>query len=230
MGIIKENSAGRRHIEVFYKDLEYKDSYYTVMSILKNGEEYYSIIDEDDSEKVKKYSWHISSDKYISTAIIIDNKIKELYLHNLILNKLTFNGKGQSETVDHINRNPLDNRKKNLRILSQSEQNLNQKTKTRKIQFPENYPINSVDIPKHIWYMKENGSHGERFVIEFKTENILWKGTASKKINVKTKLNEAKEKLQELYLSFPHLNPDNQDIKTKIEELQKEYEEIISLI
>lgn len=43
MGIIKENGIGRPRIEVFYKDIEYKDNNYTIMSIIKNGEDYYSI-------------------------------------------------------------------------------------------------------------------------------------------------------------------------------------------
>lgn len=229
MGIIKEGSAGRPRIEVIYKDVEYKGYNYIIMSILKNGEDYYSIIDYEDGEKVKNYSWHISSNKYVGSTIYIEKVKKELYLHNLIMNKLTFEGKGQIETVDHINRNPLDNRKKNLRIVTQTEQNLNQKTKERRIKFPEDFPIKSTDIPKHIWYVKANGGHGDRFAIEFKTENIVWKGTSSKKVKIEDKLAEAKEKLKGFYTLFPYLNPDNQDIKKEIEELKKEYEEIIAL-
>lgn len=230
MGLIKVGNVGRPFIEVLYKDVEYDGSKYIVMSILKNGENYYSIIDFEDGEKVKKYNWHISSDRYVGSTLYIDKIKKEFYLHNLIMNRLTFEGKGQLETVDHINRNPLDNRKKNLRIVSQSEQCLNQKTKERKIIFPEDFPIKANDIPKHIWYVKANGGHGDRFAIEFKTENLLLKGTSSKKIKIEDKLFEAKEKLKEYYTLFPYLNPENQDRKKEIDDLQKEYEEIIALI
>lgn len=229
MGLIKEGSAGRPRVEVFYKDIEYNNYRYIVLSILKNGINYYSIIDYDDGEKVKKYSWHIASE-YIGTAFIHDGKRKELFLHNLIMNRLTFEGKGQIETVDHINRNALDNRKKNLRIVSQSEQNLNQKTKERRIIFPEDFPIKANDIPKHIWYVKANGGHGDRFAIEFKTENLVWKGTSSKKVKIEDKLFEAKEKLKEFYTLFPYLNPENKDRKKEINDLQKEYEDIIALV
>ena len=230
MGLIKENSVGRPRVEVIYKDIELNGNKYTVLSILKKGEEYYSIIDFDDSEQVKKYSWHLTSDNYVGSTVYRDKIKKELYLHNLIMNRLTFEGKGQIETVDHINRNPLDNRKKNLRIVSQSEQCLNQKTKERRIIFPENFPIKANDIPKHIWYVKANGGHGDRFAIEFKTENLLWKGTSSKKIKIEDKLFEAKEKLKEYYTLFPYLNPENQDRKKEIDNLQKEYEDIIALL
>ena len=229
MGLIKEGGVGRPHIEVLYKDIEYNGSKYIVMSIFKNGNNYYSVIDYEDYDKVKKYSWHITSG-YLGTAFVDNGKRKELFLHNFVMNKLTFDGKGQIETIDHINRNPLDNRKRNLRLVSQSEQMLNQKTKERKIQFPEDFPIKANDIPKHIWYVKANGGHGDRFAIEFKTENIVWKGTSSKKVKIEDKLFEAKEKLQELYMAFPYLNPENEDKKKGIETLQKEYNDIISLL
>jgi hypothetical protein len=230
MGIIKEGGAGRPRVEVIYKDIDYNGLKYIILSILKNGNNYSSIIDYEDGEKVKKYSWHIASENYVASTVYIDKIKKELYLHNFIMNRLTFEGKGQIETVDHINRNPLDNRKKNLRFLSQSEQNLNQKTKERKIIFPEDFPIKANDIPKHIWYVKANGGHGDRFAIEFKTENLIWKGTSSKKVKIEDKLFEAKEKLKEFYILFPYLNPENQDRKKEIDELQKEYEDIIALI
>lgn len=230
MGIINKNGVGRKNNDVEYTIINYNNNTYVIASILYKFNLINFVIDYDDYDKVKQYSWHISSGKYPGTAYIDNGKRKELYLHNLIMNKLTFEGKGQIETVDHINRNPLDNRKKNLKIVSQSEQNLNQKAKSRKITFPENYPIKPEDIPKHIWYVKENGSHGERFAIEFKTEKIVWKGTASKKIKIEDKLKEAKDKLQELYLSFPYLDPNNQNIIKEKEELQKEYEEIINLV
>jgi hypothetical protein len=228
MGLIREASSGRPHIEVIYKDIDYKEAEYTIMSILKNGENYYSIIDYEDKEKVKKYSWHIASG-YIGTAFIHDGKRKELYLHNLIMNKLTFEGKGQIETVDHINRNPLDNRKKNLRILSQSEQNLNQKQKERKIELPEDCEIKSEDIPKHIWYIKANGSHCDRFGIDLKTENIKWKSSSSRKISLKEKLNIAKEQLQEYYKMYPYLDPKNEEKNKIIETLTNSFNDIIKL-
>ena len=229
MGLIKEGNVGRKPIEVIYKVIDYKYEKYIVGSILKNFENVKFVIDFDDYENVEKYTWHITSG-YPGTAYVHDGKRKELYLHNLIMNKLSFDGKGQIETVDHINRNPLDNRKKNLRILSQSEQNLNQKIKPRRIVFPEDFPIKPEEIPKHIWYVKANGGHGDRFAIEFKTENLVWKGTSSKKISITEKLTEAKEKLQEFYIMFPYLNPDNQDRKKEIDELQKEYDDIIGLL
>ena len=47
------------------------------------------------------------------------------------MGKLTFNGKGQTNSIDHINRIPRDNRLENLRELSQTQQNYNQSKRER---------------------------------------------------------------------------------------------------
>jgi hypothetical protein len=134
----------------------------------------------------------------------------------MVLSRLIFPGKGSKESVDHINRIGLDNRKENLRIITQSEQNLNQSKKKRRIVLPEDSELVADDIPKHIWYIKPNGSHGERFAIEFKTENIIWKTTASKNVSLKDKLESVKKQLEEYYKLYPYLNPNNEDKTNKI--------------
>ena len=73
------------------------------------------------------------------------------------MNKLTFEGKGQQHSVDHINRVGRDNRKENLRMAtSQSAQNFNTKKRERKIELPEDCDITPDMIPRNIWYMKPN--------------------------------------------------------------------------
>jgi hypothetical protein len=159
----------------------------------------------------------------------VDGNRKQFFLHNLVSNRLDFPGKGARESVDHINRIGFDNRKENLRIISQSEQNMNQTKRERNITLPEGCEINSEDIPRHIWYIKANGAHGDRFAIEFKTENICWKTTSSKKVSLIEKLGEAKAKLQELYLQYPHLNPLSPEKIQKERELAESFHTIIDI-
>jgi hypothetical protein len=104
---------------------------------------------------------------------------------------------------------------------------MNQTKKKRFITLPEGCEIDPDDIPRHIWYIKSHGAHGDRFAIEFKSENICWKTSSSKKISLKEKLNQAKEKLQEFYIIFPHLNPFNPDKLKKEEYLTNSFNEII---
>lgn len=71
----------------------------------------YAIIDSEDVYKVKDYCWSDAKDKYYPNACVNG---KHTDLHRLILpnNDKRF-------VTDHINRNPLDNRKCNLRIVTQ---------------------------------------------------------------------------------------------------------------
>jgi len=68
------------------------------------------IIDVEDINKIKNYKWSLSSG-YARTSI---NGIT-LRMHTLLMNP------PKDKQIDHINHNGLDNRKNNLRILTQKE-------------------------------------------------------------------------------------------------------------
>ena len=196
--------AGRPCKEVEYRDILIDNSPCVIGTISHNGEKLEFIIDKEDEVKVRSRHWYAITDgKYIGVHITIENSRKFLYLHNFVLDRFVFLGKGAKESVDHINRNGLDNRKSNLRVVSQTLQNVNKKQRTRTAQLPEGIP----ELPKHIWYIKPNGLHGDRFCIELKTEGITWKTTSSKKVSIQEKLEQAKKKLEELYEEYPYLKP-----------------------
>ena len=150
--------------------VEFKDNKYIVIKIKftskdKKIDKYlFGIIDYDQKEKLLKYNeWHtINNHTYIGTTYYDEKKI-ELYLHNVIMD-VTPKGKGSYITVDHINRIGLDNRKVNLRLLNQSEQNFNQSNRSK---------IHS-EFPKYIVYLPEentkNGKneHGERYEVDLR--------------------------------------------------------------
>ena len=221
------SSKGRPPGDIYYTSVIYDNKKYIVGTLFANGEPIEFVFDKDDSDKVIGRNWHIASGKYIASAIIINNKRMELYLHNLVSNRLDHEGKGTKETVDHINRNGFDNRKENLRIITQSEQNMNQTQKSRSITLPEGCQIDPSDIPRHIWYIKAQGAHGDRFAIEFKSEKLVWKTTSSRKVSLVNKLAQAKEKLAEFYKEYPNLNPFNKDKIEKEEMLKNSFEGIL---
>lgn len=90
---------------------------------IKNGilyvkvKDQYFMVDESDFEIINKYSWHIGNHGYPSR----NSDCKTL--HSILMNT----HKGMC--VDHINHNKLDNRRSNLRVVTQSENMKNMKLK-----------------------------------------------------------------------------------------------------
>jgi len=81
----------------------------------KYGEKIVSI-DDEDYDKIKDYKWHVSRDDYIDARIKKeDGTFSTIGLHRLIMNA------PKEMSVDHINHNPLNNEKVNLRICSHSD-------------------------------------------------------------------------------------------------------------
>ena len=81
-----------------------------------------ALIDLDCVDMCKQYKWHLrkghGDTNYVIASLPNNEKI---HLHRLIMN---YNGE---RDIDHINRNGLDNRKSNLRIVDHSNNLLNNK-------------------------------------------------------------------------------------------------------
>ncbi len=93
---------------------------------------------------------------YVMTIGYAHNK--KDYMHRMILPN-----KDPTLSVDHINQEKLDNRRVNLRLCSQSEQNSNRKTRCDKIEPCEELQQAGVtELPRHIrWDNSE-----KKFIIE----------------------------------------------------------------
>lgn len=75
-----------------------------------------TLIDIDDIEKIKKYKWHAINNRNKNFYVETSNKeISNRLLHRFIMDA------PEGMVVDHINRNPLDNRKCNLRICTNTQ-------------------------------------------------------------------------------------------------------------
>ena len=81
---------------------------------LKCGD-YVILLDSDDVDLVSQYQWSVGAHGYATHGA----GHKQILMHRLLL------GVNDSEVVDHINRNKLDNRRQNLRICSQSLNTMN---------------------------------------------------------------------------------------------------------
>ena len=87
-----------------------------------------ALVDDEDFDLVMQYKWraseqHKGNGRYVAeTSIQINGKSRTLTMHRLILG-LKY---GDPRQGDHGNRNPLDNRRQNLRIASARQNNQNQ--------------------------------------------------------------------------------------------------------
>ena len=76
-----------------------------------------AIIDADDVDKVKKYTWFLDSDGYV----IAHYGKTTIKLHRLVY------GCTQGQEIDHEDLNKLNNRKRNLHICTRSQNNFNRR-------------------------------------------------------------------------------------------------------
>jgi len=74
-----------------------------------------ALIDKEDYDKVSKYRWNYNNGA-VCTNVIKDNRRTTIKLHRFILNL-----PARKPIVDHVNGNPLDNRKSNLRLCTHAE-------------------------------------------------------------------------------------------------------------
>lgn len=183
---------------------------YVKMEIYRNDVIFHTFFDQDDLSKVlENIPIHLTNGyAYCSKS--------QKYLHHLITN---FQGRGkgfQDLSVDHISRDKLDNRKRNLRLATPKEQQSNAKgiipgTKRERKQSAQNLPDGIDELPKYITYNSEiYGPEKKHFRNYFRIEKhpgqlqdnpIIvnkWSTSKSMKISIQDKLEEAKQKLAKL--------------------------------
>lgn len=154
--------------------------------------------------KILNKSWHINdkglvmtNHKYTDAKDGIE-KIKEFSLHEIVMRI----SDGQineklNNSILHINKLGVDNRRSNL-IYDTNEKDItkNIKKKSRTIILPDDCGIVPDEIPSYIWYLKEDTTHGDRFIIDI--GDVRWKSTGSKKVSLKYKLEETKKYMRYL--------------------------------
>lgn len=142
-GCLKVEESKKRIIECEYK----VDSQNIVHVILRSGEE--MLCDLDDWKRLKGHGWRMGSNGYV----ICMEDGKHLKFHIEVM------GKKKGLVLDHINRNRLDNRKCNLRFVTQEVNTLN-----RSIQSNNRCGVKGVyyDPSRNKW-AAEIGVSGKRY-------------------------------------------------------------------
>ena len=80
-----------------------------------------ALVDDEDREWLSQYKWHTCVAGADCWRAQTKRGEKAIYMHRLILD-----APGDME-VDHINHNPLDNRRSNIRLCTRSQQNQNRR-------------------------------------------------------------------------------------------------------
>lgn len=114
-----------------------------------NGRLFY--IDKEDYEMVSKYRWIVNDVGYVISATTRDG-MEGVLLHRYILNA------PKDSEIDHINRNPLDCRKNNLRFCSRTQNNQNQNVRKD----------NSSGV-KGVSFLKDKNKWHSRITVNHKT-------------------------------------------------------------
>ena len=169
-------------------ETKYNNKTYTIIQIPYKSTTIPIILDKYIYDKIRddKRCWYITNTGSIYTKIN-DNSI---YLHEIVY--ILKYGKNKYPLI-HINKIPLDNRIDNLMEDKNNKnirKNLNKKIRTIKLK-----NINVDKIPSFVWYMKDDGNHGERFQIQL--GNINWKCTSCEHLSLKYKLEETKKYLRQ---------------------------------
>jgi hypothetical protein len=200
-------NGGRYHGQ--YRNMYWKvrDSNNKVYYLMHIKDTTYTKISLDDIDKVinvddTRPCWYLQQHGYITSTCTSTKKI--YYLHQLIMELHKEDLTSYERTVDHINRDKLDNRNSNLRIVSMSIQNTNRDKQERRsdaIDLPDG--ITHSDLPKYVVYRKEildkeSGKFREYFYICGHPNCDRWETSKSNKYSNYEKLLMAIKKLNSL--------------------------------
>lgn len=216
------------------KIVTYNGNTYAVLSINLKGTKIPIVLDKDTYDFIKREErqFYFLDNLNLSTKVNIGTsekpKMVDIYLHEIVMKLKKASSKISS--IIHINKINVDNRYSNLIFDTKRKdctKNLQKKQRTINL---SRYGIDVQNIPSFVWYLNEDDSHGDRFIVELGP--IKWKSTSSMCLSLRYKLEETKKFLRLNKDKNPDLFKDysmNGDLNKNGEILKKEFYDIIQL-
>lgn len=201
--ILEQGACAKESRNMYWKVEDENFETYYLMHI---KDDIFTKISKRDINKVlnfndKRPTWRLFQNGYVCCTININSTQKVYYLHQYIMNVHTEDLTSYEKTIDHINRDKLDNRQSNLRFANMSEQNSNRDKSARRCDAKTELPEWLEELPKYVQfrrevYNKDTGDVREFFIIQHPSLDKIWE--SSKSINVLTsdKFKATKLKLQ----------------------------------
>lgn len=216
------------------KLVNYNNSTYAVLSVTYKGTKIPIILDKDTYEFIKKEErqFYFNDNLNLFTKVNIGTSVKpkmvDIYLHEIVMKLKKASSKISS--IIHINKINIDNRYSNLIFDTPKKDCTKNLHKKQRIIDLSKYGIDVQKIPSFVWYLNEDDTHGNRFIVDLGP--IKWKSTSSVCLSLRYKLEETKKFLRLNKDKYPTLFKDysmNGDLNNNGENLKKEFYDIIQL-
>lgn len=105
----------------------------------------FACVDDEDYEELKRFTWGIYERGYVVVKV---NNESPIYLHQMLVGRVK-----KPWNIDHINRDKLDNRKCNLRVIGYVESNKNRGEPVIEVTPSEKEKLEAIRQWRHV---KEN--------------------------------------------------------------------------
>lgn len=115
INIRNENKKPHEYRKTVLNEYIEYDNYYELHIVNTKNIEAFAKIDKDDYQRVSVHKWTLAIHGEDIRIVANENGMNKIGLHQFILTN-----HDEKSVIDHVNRDPLDNRKSNLRIASRS--------------------------------------------------------------------------------------------------------------